>query len=93
MSQLFTITLGIVYRNQGDFQQAKDSHARALDIRFKQLWPGHVDVATSYNNLGIVFKNLGDFQQAKDSYARALDELGLDHVNVATSYNNLGTIY
>ena len=88
MSQLFTITLGIVYRNQGDFQQAKNSHARALDIRRKQLGPDHVDVATSFNNLGIVFKNVFYFQQAKDSYARSLDiyvnQFGLDHVNVGT---------
>ena len=63
--------LGTVYRSLGDFQQAKDSHARALDIRLKQLGPEHVHVATSYNNLGIVYRNLGDFQQAMDNYARA----------------------
>ena len=57
--------LGTVYRNLGDFQQAKDSHARALDIRLKQLGPEHVDVATSYNNLGIVYRNLGDCQQER----------------------------
>ena len=44
--------LGTVYRNLGDFQQAKDSHARALDIRLKQLGPEHVDVAPFYNNPG-----------------------------------------
>ena len=43
--------LGTVYKNLGDFQHAKDSHARALDIRLKQLGPDHVDAATSYNNL------------------------------------------
>ena len=43
--------LGTVYKNLGDFQHAKDSHASALDIRLKQLGPDHVDAATSYNNL------------------------------------------
>ena len=73
MLQLHTITWVYVYRNLGDFQHAKDSHAIALDIHLKQLGPDHVDTATSYNNLGIVYRNLGDFQQAKDSHARALD--------------------
>ena len=62
-----------MYRNLGDFQQAKDNYTRALDIYVNQLGPEHADVATSYNNLGIVCRNLGDFQQAKDNYARALD--------------------
>ena len=75
----------------------KDSHARALDIRLKQLGPEHVHVATSYNNLGIVYTNQGDFHQAKDSHARALvirlKQLGPEHVDVASSYNNLGIVY
>ena len=78
--------LGTVYRNLGDFQQAKDSHTRALDIRLKQLGPDHVHVATSYDNLGTVYTNQGDFQQAKDNCARALHiyvrQLGLEHVHV-----------
>ena len=65
--------LDIVYRNLGDFQQAKDNYARALDISVKQLVPEHVHVANFYDNLGTVYRNLGDFLQAKDSHARALD--------------------
>ena len=64
--------LGIVYRNLGDFQQARDSHAHALDIRLKQLGPEHVDVATSYNNLGIVYRILSDFHACVRSYVRIL---------------------
>ena len=79
--------LGILYIKLGDFQQAKDNHARALDIRLKQLGPEHVHVATSYDNLGTVYTNQGDFhQQAKDNCARALHiyvrQLGLEHVHV-----------
>ena len=29
--------LDTVYRNLGDIEQAKDSHARALDIRLKRM--------------------------------------------------------
>ena len=64
--------LGIIYRNLGDFQQARDSHAHALDIRLKQLGPEHVDVATSYNNLGIVYRILSDFHACVCSYVRIL---------------------
>ena len=64
--------LGTVYRSLGDFQQVKDSHARALDIRLKQLGPEHVDVATSYNNLGIVYRILTDFHACVRSYVRIL---------------------
>ena len=80
-----------------DFQKAKDYHARALDIRVKQLGPKHIDVAASYNNLGTVYRNLSDLQKAKHNHVRALDirvkQLGPEHVGVAASYNNLGTVY
>ena len=83
-----------MYRNLGDFQQAKDNYARALDIYVKHFGPDHVYVATSYDNLGAVYRNLGDFQQAEDSHARALNirlkQLGPEHVDVATFYNNPG---
>ena len=86
-----------MFKNLGDFQQAKDSYACALDIYVKQLGLDHVNVATSYNNLGTIYRNLGDFQEAKDSHARALvirlKQLGPEHVHVATSHNNLGIVY
>ena len=88
--------LGIVWKDLGDFQQAQDSYACALDIYVKQLTHEHVHVATSCNNLGIVYRNLVYFQQARDSHAHALNirlkQLGPEHVDVATSYNNLGIL-
>ncbi|XP_066020688.1 uncharacterized protein [Pocillopora verrucosa] len=89
--------LGTVCRSLGDFRQAKDNHALALNIVQKQHGPDHVDVAAFYNNLGTVHRGLGDFQQAKDNYARALDirlkQLGPEHVKVAASYNSLDNVY
>ena len=86
--------LGIAYRNLGDFQHAKDTHASALDIRLEQLGPDHVDVATSYNNLCIVYINLGDFQEAKESHARTLNnyvkQLRPDQLEVGKMYENKG---
>ena len=89
--------LGTVFSDLGDFQKGKDYHARALDIRVKQLGPKHIDVAASYNNLGTVYRNLSDLQKAKHNHVRALDirvkQPGPQHVGVAASYNNLGTVY
>ena len=84
--------LGAVYTDLGDFKQAKENHAHALDIRLKQLGPDHVDVAACYNNLVTVYRGLGDFQRAEENNARALEirlkQLGPKNVNVAAFYNN-----
>ena len=78
--------LGTVYSDLGDFQKAKDYHARALDIRVKQLGP--IDVAASYNNLGTVYRNLSDLQKAKHNHVRALDirvkQLGPEHFGLGS---------
>ena len=78
-----------MYSYLGDFQQAKDNLARALDICLKQLGPKNVHVAALYNNLGTVYSDLGDFHQAKDNHSRALDirlkQLGPEHVDVGAS--------
>ncbi|PFX13369.1 Nephrocystin-3 [Stylophora pistillata] len=89
--------LGIVHKELGKTDQAKDYHNHALEIRLKRLGPDHVDVAASYNNLGNLHSDLGETDQAKDYYNHALEirlkRLGPDHVDVAGSYNNLGTLH
>ena len=78
-----------MYSYLGDFQQAKDNLARALDICLKQLGPKHVHVAALYNDMGTVYSDLGDFHRAKDDHSRALDirlkQLGPEHVDVVAS--------
>ena len=56
-----------------NWNQAKDYHQRALEIRIKVLGPNHIDVATSYNNLGLVNEAMGELEQAKHYYQRALE--------------------
>ena len=64
--------MGIVYRNLGDFQQAKDSHARALNNYVKQLRPDHLEVGKMYENIGDAHNEQGHDREAKRNYDRAL---------------------
>ncbi|RMX44001.1 hypothetical protein pdam_00023377 [Pocillopora damicornis] len=64
--------LGIVYRNLGNFPQAKDYYARALDIYLKQLGPDHLKVGKIYENIGDAHNEQGHDGEAKRNYDRAL---------------------
>ena len=65
--------MGLVHDNLGNYEQAKEYHELALNIRQEKLGPEHVDVATSYNNLGLVPDNLGNYEQAKEYHELALN--------------------
>ncbi|CAH3026386.1 unnamed protein product [Porites evermanni] len=89
--------LGNICQMHCEFEEAKKYFQYSLTLKLKELSPGHVDFATSYNNLASIYKDLGDFEQAKEYQQRALDiqldKLDPEHVNVAISYNNLASIY
>ncbi|KAJ7377680.1 hypothetical protein OS493_027759 [Desmophyllum pertusum] len=83
--------LGSVHQALGDFEQAKDYHHRALEIRLKQLGPEHVDVATTYaaySNLGAVHQDLGDFEQAKDYHSSCSRNSALGDFEQAKDYHH-----
>ena len=47
--------LGIVYRNLGELERAKEYHILAIEIQKEKLGPQHVALlATIYSNLGTV---------------------------------------
>ena len=48
--------LGIVYRNLGELERAKEYHILAMEIEKEKLGPQHVGLATTYSNLGIVYR-------------------------------------
>ena len=89
--------MALVFHDQGDLEQAKEYHERALAIRLQKLGPQHLDVAASYNNMALVLRNQGDLEQAKEYHELALaiqlQKLGPQHVDVATSYNNLARVF
>ena len=56
--------LGTALKYQGDLEQAKEYHERALAIRQQTLGPQDPDVASCYNNLATVFGDQGDLEKA-----------------------------
>ena len=90
-------TQGNVYRDLGQYSEAKEYCEKALIIRKEIYGEKHGDVAASYNNLGIVYRSLGQYSEAKEYYEKALvmrkEIYGEKHGNVAASFNNLGNIY
>ena len=88
---------GNVYRNLGQYSEAKEYYEKALIIRKEIYAEHHGDVAASYNNLGTVYSDLGQYGEAKENHEKALiiskEIFGEHHAKVAESYNNLGTVY
>ncbi|XP_020605746.1 kinesin light chain-like [Orbicella faveolata] len=88
--------LGIVYRNLGQYNEAKEYYEKAVIIRKQIFGEEHADVAISYNSLGVVYRNIGQYNEAKEYYENALiirkkifDEENAD----IASFSNLGSVY
>ncbi len=86
-------TIGVVYRNLGQYETAVRLIERAVSLRRQVFGEEHVEVAESLNDLGwlLVFK--GDYQRAepllRQSLAMRRKLLGEDHLEVAESLHNL----
>ena len=95
-ARIFDIS-GIVYKDIGEYNQAKELHIKALMISQKTFSEDPASVATSYDNLASVCNSLGEYDQAKEFHEKALTIykkiFGEDHGSVATSYNNLALVY
>ena len=61
-----------VLRYQGDLNQAKEYHNRALAAMPQTLGPQHPDDVISYNSLALVLLDQGDLEQATEYQERAL---------------------
>ena len=92
-ARIFDIS-GIVYRDIGEYNQAKELHIKALMINQKTF---SEDPAFDNDNLASVCNSLGEYDQAKEFHEKALTIykkiFGEDHGSVATSYNNLALVY
>jgi tetratricopeptide (TPR) repeat protein/transcriptional regulator with XRE-family HTH domain len=90
-------SLGMLARNQGDFEQAEGFHQQALAIREKMLGPDDPATAESLNNLGVLYRNQGKYDQAEPLLQRALrireQMLGLEHPYTLMTLTNLGKLY
>ena len=89
--------LGEVVRRQGEYEEAKAYHQKALKIRVSKLGEDHVDVAMSYNNLAIVAYHQGEYEEAKAYNQKALkirvSKLGEDHPNTVLSKANMESLF
>ena len=52
--------MGILHKDLGEHQQAKEYYERALSIQLNKLGPDHVDVARTY-------RLIGDMQRVLDA--------------------------
>lgn len=85
---------GEVLRLKGKLDKAKKSLEEALQIRQQIQGSGHIEVASTLENLGNVYFEIEDYHIAKSYYEKALvikkNKLGELHSEVALTLNNLG---
>ena len=88
---------GLVYRELGQYNQAREYHEKSLAIQREIHGEHHGDVAKSYYNLGSVNWKLDQYNDAKVFYEKSLairkEIFGEHHGDVAASYNSLGNVY
>ena len=92
-----SMTLGGVYGNLGEFEEAERLYRRALEIRIAARGEDHSSVAATLNNLGNLYYDLQRWPEAEQAHLRAIaikeKALGPEHFFVAQSLNNLGNVY
>jgi tetratricopeptide (TPR) repeat protein len=86
-------TIGRIYMNMGDHDQARRVLEESLAIRRRELGPDHPEVAESLQTLGILLGIMGDSEAAIVSLREALDvteaTFGPDHPRTAEVMNAL----
>src|SRR5262245_9392246 len=84
---------GLVYRDQGKYEEAEAFFKRALAIREKALGANHRDVGQTLHNLALVYADQGQYGEAEELYKRALSirekAIGANHRDVGQTLNNL----
>jgi tetratricopeptide (TPR) repeat protein len=90
-------SLGAIYLQKKDYDNAIFNFEKALAIKYKLLGEKHPETATSYNNIGIVYSRKGDYDNAIKYYQKSLnikiDIFGETHREIAVLYNNIGSLY
>jgi serine/threonine protein kinase/Tfp pilus assembly protein PilF len=88
--------LATVYMRELQWEQAKQSYERALDIDRRVLGDDHPRVAYRLQNLAIVAQNMGDLRQAEVLYVDALRReeraYGDRHPETAVTKSNYGLL-
>jgi CHAT domain-containing protein/Tfp pilus assembly protein PilF len=88
--------LGLALQTLGDYEAARKSFERALQIRTKVLGEEHRETAASFGNLGNVVRVLADYPAARKDLEECLrirrKVLGEEDADTAASYNDLGLV-
>jgi tetratricopeptide (TPR) repeat protein len=84
--------IGLVLNDMGRYQEALESHNKALKIR-TQL-DDKIGMAKDYSNIGLVLNDMGRYQEALDSHNKALkiDEELNDRARLGGDYSNIGLV-
>ena len=89
--------LGLIKRQQQQYQSAQNLFQQALAIQTELLGQQHPDLAALLNNLGLTAYDLGQFRTALGWFQQAhqiqLDALGTDNVKMAFAMTNMGRMY
>ena len=88
--------LGLLYRDQGDYDQSERLLRESLAMERRLLGDKHPELALSLNNLALVLRRKGDLAGAEATYRQALamqrELLGNVHPDVANTLNNLAFV-
>ena len=88
--------LGKVYEREQQWQLAKHTYERALDIDRPLLGEDHPRVAVYLHNLAYVMENLGDLERAEALYREAIQRdqhaYGEHHPVTAAAWGNYGLL-
>lgn len=88
--------MGRLFQKQIELEDAMLMYEKALNIRLKELGPGHADTVSTYNSMAVVLRSEGKLEEAMALYQKALGirlkELGPDHANTAETYTNMAVI-
>jgi tetratricopeptide (TPR) repeat protein len=88
--------LGLLYRDQGNLDEAEQMYIRALAGKEKALGRDHTSTLNTVNNLGLLYRAQGKLDEAEQMVIRALagyeKALGPDHTSTLDTVNNLGIL-
>lgn len=91
--------LGEVHRLSGHCDKARKYLDESLKIKENIYGSGHLEIATTVENLGNVFFDLEEYHDAQENYERALtikrsklSKKEKENPDIAQTLNNLGNV-
>lgn len=85
--------IGVILDDLEQFEEARETHLRALELFRELKGEEHPDVVYAMNNLASVMTKMGDMEEAltmqEDAASLYKDIFGPDHPNLGIQYNNI----